>query len=429
MVFVAGEMERRGFYDPAADRRRHHQPHPHGGEDRAGLRARLDHLCDRRQPRGRRGLGPDVADRAAEGRGRDPRRVRPHPRAVRPRPGGQGPHAARRRARQRASRIDWQAYTPPQPELHSARAPSRPTTWPSSPATSTGRRSSPAWELVGRYPGHPGGRRGRRGGARRSSPTRQAMLKQIIAETLVRGARRRRPLARQRRRRRHRRLDRRDPHRPSARGCYTLRQQMAKSEGRANVALADFVAPIGGRPDYIGGFAVTAGHGELEIAGAVQGGRRRLFRHPRHRARRPPRRGLRRGAAPPRAHRALGLRARRAVRPRRHDRREVPRHPPRARLSGPARPHREGDAVPPAGRRGRHRHRAHRELRHDAAGRRSPASTSPTRRPTTSASASIERDQVEDYARRKGWDLATAERWLAPILNYDPAKTAVGEVA
>jgi 5-methyltetrahydrofolate--homocysteine methyltransferase len=31
----------------------------------------------------------------------------------------------------------------------------------------------------------------------------------------------------------------------------------------------------------------------------------------------------------------------------------------------------------------------------------------------------IERDQVEDYARRKGMDLATAERWLAPNLNYD----------
>ena len=30
----------------------------------------------------------------------------------------------------------------------------------------------------------------------------------------------------------------------------------------------------------------------------------------------------------------------------------------------------------------------------------------------------IDRDQVEDYARRKGWDLATAERWLRPILNY-----------
>ena len=37
----------------------------------------------------------------------------------------------------------------------------------------------------------------------------------------------------------------------------------------------------------------------------------------------------------------------------------------------------------------------------------------------------IDRDQVEDYARRKGWDVATAERWLSPILNYDPraAKT------
>ena len=32
----------------------------------------------------------------------------------------------------------------------------------------------------------------------------------------------------------------------------------------------------------------------------------------------------------------------------------------------------------------------------------------------------IERDQVADYARRKGWDLAEAERWLAPILNYAP---------
>ncbi len=32
----------------------------------------------------------------------------------------------------------------------------------------------------------------------------------------------------------------------------------------------------------------------------------------------------------------------------------------------------------------------------------------------------VERDQVADYATRKGWDMATAERWLAPSLNYDP---------
>ncbi|MFQ5643507.1 MAG: methionine synthase [Thiogranum sp.] len=32
----------------------------------------------------------------------------------------------------------------------------------------------------------------------------------------------------------------------------------------------------------------------------------------------------------------------------------------------------------------------------------------------------INRDQVEDYARRKGMTLAEAERWLAPNLGYDP---------
>ncbi|MGK2852055.1 MAG: methionine synthase [Candidatus Limnocylindrales bacterium] len=42
----------------------------------------------------------------------------------------------------------------------------------------------------------------------------------------------------------------------------TLRQQMAKPAGRPNVALADFVAPVGsGVADHIGAFAVTAGHG------------------------------------------------------------------------------------------------------------------------------------------------------------------------
>jgi 5-methyltetrahydrofolate--homocysteine methyltransferase len=32
----------------------------------------------------------------------------------------------------------------------------------------------------------------------------------------------------------------------------------------------------------------------------------------------------------------------------------------------------------------------------------------------------ITREQVEDYARRKGWTLRKAERWLAPNLDYDP---------
>ena len=33
----------------------------------------------------------------------------------------------------------------------------------------------------------------------------------------------------------------------------------------------------------------------------------------------------------------------------------------------------------------------------------------------------VERDQVEDYAARKGWPVAEAERWLAPVLNYLPS--------
>ena len=32
----------------------------------------------------------------------------------------------------------------------------------------------------------------------------------------------------------------------------------------------------------------------------------------------------------------------------------------------------------------------------------------------------IERDQVIDYAARKGWDVVEIEKWLAPNLNYDP---------
>ncbi|MBO6673868.1 MAG: methionine synthase [Rhizobiales bacterium] len=50
---------------------------------------------------------------------------------------------------------------------------------------------------------------------------------------------------------------------------HTLRQQIGRSTGdRAQAALADFVAPDG---DYIGGFAVTAGHGEEEAIKTLAG--------------------------------------------------------------------------------------------------------------------------------------------------------------
>ena len=35
--------------------------------------------------------------------------------------------------------------------------------------------------------------------------------------------------------------------------------------------------------------------------------------------------------------------------------------------------------------------------------------------------AQVERDQVEDYARRKAMSVEEVERWLAPVLNYTPS--------
>ena len=36
----------------------------------------------------------------------------------------------------------------------------------------------------------------------------------------------------------------------------------------------------------------------------------------------------------------------------------------------------------------------------------------------------LDRDQVIDYARRKGMPLADVERWLSPNLNYEPDEKA-----
>jgi 5-methyltetrahydrofolate--homocysteine methyltransferase len=52
---------------------------------------------------------------------------------------------------------------------------------------------------------------------------------------------------------------------------HTLRQQLARDSEHPNLALADFVAPLGsGVQDHVGAFAVTAGHGERERAEAFE---------------------------------------------------------------------------------------------------------------------------------------------------------------
>ena len=91
-----------------------------------------------------------------------------------------------------------------------------------------------------------------------------------------------------------------------------------------------------GLRDYVGAFAVTAGLGSAERVAAFKA-ERRLQRDPAGVAGRPAGRGLRRAAARAGAHGVLGLRRRRAPGQRRADRREVPRHPPGARATRPAR--------------------------------------------------------------------------------------------
>ncbi|MBX3484236.1 methionine synthase [Phenylobacterium sp.] len=201
---------------------------------------------------------------------------------------------------------------------------------------------------------------------------------------------------------------------------HTLRQQMLKSGDGANVAMADFVAPVGTRPDYIGGFAVTAGHGELAQARAFKDAGddysailftaladrlAEAFAEAMHRKVRTELWGY----APdePFDVDALIAEQYRGIRP-------APGYPMQPDHTEKATLFRLLDATsaagieltesfamtPPAAVSGLYF--AHPEAHYFGVGR-------------------IERDQVEDYARRKRWDLRTAERWLAPILNYEPA--------
>ncbi len=136
----------------------------------------------------------------------------------------------------------------------------------------------------------------------------------------------------------------------SARRCFTLRQQIARdrSRDRANVALADFVAPqASGVPDYIGGFAVTAGIGEDGIADRFKHANDDYSRDHGQGAGRPPGGSVRRSACTSACAREFwGYAPDETLSQRRADRGEISRHPPGARLSGAARPHGESDAVP-----------------------------------------------------------------------------------
>jgi 5-methyltetrahydrofolate--homocysteine methyltransferase len=200
---------------------------------------------------------------------------------------------------------------------------------------------------------------------------------------------------------------------------HSLRQQLSKREGRHNVALSDFVAPREtGVPDYVGAFAVTAGIGEDEIAERFK-----------------------------RANddyssilcKALADRLAEALAERLHQRvrKEFWAYEPNEALGNTdlinegyrgIRPAPGYPAQPD------HTEKATLFALLDASRIGINLTESFAMWPGASVCGlyfghpqsmyfgvgKIERDQVEDYARRKGWSVEECERWLAPILNYNP---------
>jgi 5-methyltetrahydrofolate--homocysteine methyltransferase len=209
---------------------------------------------------------------------------------------------------------------------------------------------------------------------------------------------------------------------------HTLRQQLEKREGRFNAALSDFIAPASsGVPDYIGGFVVTAGIGEDEVA--------ERFKH-------------RNDDYSSILCKALADRLAEAFAERMHARvrREFWGYAPDETLSPEdlilekyrgIRPAPGYPAQPD------HTEKATLFALLDAEKRTGVKLTeSFAMWPGSSVSGlyfsnpesyyfgvgKIERDQVEDYAARKAMSVAEIERWLAPILNYIPAQDQSAEV-
>jgi 5-methyltetrahydrofolate--homocysteine methyltransferase len=205
---------------------------------------------------------------------------------------------------------------------------------------------------------------------------------------------------------------------------HTLRQQLARREGRANVALADFVAPrLSGLGDYIGAFAVTAGIGEDVV---VERFKRANDDYSAIMAK------------------ALADRLAEALAERMHQRvrREFWAYASDETLGSRDLISEQYRGIRPApGYPAQPDHTEKATLFQLLDGERAigvKLTESFAMWPGASVSGlyfshpdsyyfgvgKIERDQVEDYARRKGQTLAQAEKWLAPILNYDPAALA-----
>ncbi len=207
---------------------------------------------------------------------------------------------------------------------------------------------------------------------------------------------------------------------------HTLRQQLEKREGRFNAALSDFIAPASsGVPDYIGAFVVTAGIGEDVVADRFKNANDDYSSI---------------------LCKALADRLAEAFAERMHQRvrKEFWGYAPDETLAPDELILEQYAGIRPApGYPAQPDHTEKATLfslldAENTAGVKLTESFAMW--PGSSVSGlyfshpesfyfgvgKIERDQVEDYAARKGMSVAETERWLAPVLNYIPSQEAEG---
>jgi len=205
---------------------------------------------------------------------------------------------------------------------------------------------------------------------------------------------------------------------------FTLRQQLSKREGKASTALADFVAPLEtGKPDYLGGFVVTAGGEEDDIANRFVGANDDFS-------------SILVKALADRFAEALAEMMHQHVRLRYWGYAVDEAFKPEELIGEPYKGIRPAPGYPAQP---DHTEKTTLFSLLDANKRIGVSLTeSYAMWPGASVSglyfahpdsfyfgvAKVERDQVEDYARRKGMTVAEVERWLSPILNYTPSAVA-----
>ena len=201
---------------------------------------------------------------------------------------------------------------------------------------------------------------------------------------------------------------------------HTLRQQIARDNDRANAALADFVAPKeSGLADYVGGFAVTTGIGEDEHIARFEAAHddysKIMFK-------------------------ALADRLAEAFAEAMHQkvRKELWAYAPDETFTSQELIAEKYQGIRPAPGYPAQPDHTEKGTLFDLLDADKAAGIKLTESyamwPGAAVSGlyfshpqshyfgvgKIQRDQVADYAARKGWSVDKAEKWLAPILNYDP---------